>query len=192
MQPREFFGVYDGALDPQFCRSVIERFEAYPRKVPGKVGDHTPEGGVRPEIKDTVEVLLTQEHPEWRDVLAHVTDNLRRILPVYLERWHPAFTVPLRPEDFRVARYLPGGHFDWHSDNMGGSVTRVITAQWFLNDVLEGGETEFAWQGVAVPPREGRLLLAPVGWTYLHRGAPPVSGPKYIIITQLHQVLDPA
>ena len=70
-------------------------------------------------------------------------------------------------------------------------MTRVLTAQWFLNDVAEGGATEFAWQGVAVPPREGRLLLAPVGWTYLHRGAPPVSGPKYIIITQLHQVPGP-
>jgi hypothetical protein len=33
-------------------------------------------------------------------------------------------------------------------------------------------------------------MLAPVGWTFLHRGAPPVSGPKYIIITQLHQVLE--
>jgi len=191
MDPQDFFGVYDGALDPGFCRSVIARFDGDPRKVVGRVGDATMAGAVRPEIKDTTEIMLTADHPEWADVLAHVGENLRRILPRYLERWRAAFTVPLRTEDYRIARYQPGGGFDWHSDNMGGSVTRVLTAQWFLNDVAEGGATEFAWQGVAVPPREGRLLLAPVGWTYLHRGAPPVSGPKYIIITQLHQVPGP-
>lgn len=190
MASEHFFGVYDGALKPDFCRRVIARFEADPGKVIGRIGDGTPGGSVRPDIKSTTEIMLTPERSDWADVLLHVKQCLQRLMPVYLQPWQPAFPIPLRTEDFRIARYLPGDHFAYHSDNIGGSVTRVITAQWYLNDVAEGGATEFPWYEVAVQPREGRLMLAPVGWTFLHRGAPPVSGPKYIIITQLHQVLE--
>lgn len=192
MQQRDFFGIYDGALDPAFCRATIERFEADPRKIVGRVGDGTREGSIRPEIKGTTEILFNADFPDWDDVLGHVNASLRTLLPRYMQQWRPAFPVDIRAEEFRMARYMPGQHFNYHSDNIGGSVTRVITAQWFLNDVADGGATEFPWQNMAVQPRAGRLMLAPVGWTYLHRGAPPVSGPKYIIITQLHQILSPA
>lgn len=190
MNPQQFFGIYDAALSPEFCRTAIRRFEADPRKVVGKIGDGSAGGSVRPEIKSTTEIMLTPDRPDWADVLLQAKKCLQGLLPRYLRSWQAAFPVPLRSEDFRIARYQPGEHFNYHSDNIGGSVTRVITAQWYLNDVAEGGETEFPWQGVAVQPREGRLMLAPVGWTYLHRGAPPRSGPKYILITQLHQVLE--
>ena len=190
MASEHFFGVYDGALTREFCRSVIARFEGDPTKVVGKIGDGTPGGSVRPDVKATTEIMLTPDRGDWADVLVHVKQCLQRVMPEYLKPWRPAFPVPLRSEDFRIARYNPGEHFDYHSDNIGGSVTRVITAQWYLNDVAEGGATEFPWYGRAVQPREGRLMLAPVGWTFLHRGAPPLSGPKYIIITQLHQVLE--
>ena len=191
MASEHFFGIYDGALPRDFCRSVIARFEADPTKTVGKIGDGTPGGSVRPDIKSTTEIMLTADRADWADVLLQAKLCLQKLLPVYLKAWQPAFPVPLRTEDYRIARYNPGEHFNYHSDNIGGSVTRVITAQWYLNDVAEGGSTEFPWYEVAVQPREGRLMLAPVGWTFLHRGAPPASGPKYIIITQLHQVLEP-
>ena len=41
MDSRHFFGVYDGALSPEFCRSAIARFEADPDKIVGRVGDGT-------------------------------------------------------------------------------------------------------------------------------------------------------
>jgi Rps23 Pro-64 3,4-dihydroxylase Tpa1-like proline 4-hydroxylase len=106
----------------------------------------------------------------------------------YMTRWGEAFkSVEIHHEGFRMARYNPGQQFDWHSDNMAGSYTRVMTAMWYLNTVEEGGETEYKWLGQKVKPVEGRLMICPVGWTYYHRGVAPVSGPKYTIITQLHQ-----
>ena len=190
MDAQQFFGIYDGAFSPEFCRATIARFEADPSKVVGKIGDGTPGGSVRPDIKSTTEIMLTADRDDWADVLLHAKQCLQRYMAAYLQPWKPAFPIPLRTEDFRIARYQPGEHFTYHSDNIGGSVTRVITAQWFLNDVAEGGATEFPWYQIGVQPKEGRLMLAPVGWTFLHRGAPPLSGPKYIIITQLHQVLE--
>lgn len=179
----EFFGIYDGALSAEFCRDVIERFESDPRKVKGLVGD----GYYKPEVKGTVEIDFTEDATGWEDVLGVVERNLQHHLKMYMRKWQEAFKISLAHEGFRVSRYNPGQLFNWHSDNIGSAFTRVITAQWFLNTVDEGGETEFKWQGRAIKPVEGRLMLAPVGWTYYHRGAPPVSGPKYILITQLNQ-----
>jgi hypothetical protein len=56
----------------------------------------------------------------------------------------------------------------------------------YLNDVLDGGETEFLYQSRRVKPREGRVVIFPVQWTHTHRGNPPLSGEKYIATSWLH------
>ena len=50
----------------------------------------------------------------------------------------------------------------------------------YLNDVKEGGETEFQYQKLRVKPKRGTVLIWPGGFTHLHRGNPPLSGDKYI------------
>ena len=49
----------------------------------------------------------------------------------------------------------------------------------YLNDVEEGGETEFLYQKRKVKPKKGTILIWPGGYTHLHRGNPPMSD-KYI------------
>ena len=56
---------------------------------------------------------------------------------------------------------------------------------WYLNDVTEGGETEFCDLGIKVAPRTGRLLMFPPYWMFQHAGRPPVSNDKYILSTYL-------
>ena len=181
------FGIYDGELPPDFCRDVIDRFEADPRKVKGMVGAGA-SGRVDNTVKATTEILLWTHGEGWEDVNRVIQASLRRRLNDYMRRWGPAFPIGIYPEEPRITRYREGeGFFAWHSDNIGRSPTRVITAIWYLNTVRVGGETDYRWQDVAVKPVEGRLLLCPVGWPFLHRGNPPRSGPKYILITQLHQ-----
>lgn len=183
-----FFGIYENSLPPGFCRAVIERFDADPQVGPGRYGNGTREGAVNPRIKQTTEINFDGTQQGWRDEIRVLIRSLDRHLKRYMETWGRAFPCEIFHEPLKIARYPVGGHFDWHSDNLGNGVTtRVITALWYLNTVDEGGETEYPWQSMAVRPVEGRLLLCPVGWTYTHRGAPPVSGPKYIAITQLHQ-----
>ena len=184
IEAHDLFGIYDKALSKEFCQDVISRFEGDSRKIRGMVG----EGNYRPDFKGTEEIDLTEISSGWEDVISIINQNLIHHLRKYMEKWGRAFkSVNVVHEGFRISRYNPGQQFDWHSDNIGSSITRVITAQWYLNTVEEGGETEFLWAGRAIQPVEGRLMLAPVGWSYYHRGAPPVSNPKYIIITQLHQ-----
>jgi hypothetical protein len=51
----------------------------------------------------------------------------------------------------------------------------------YLNDVEEGGETEFLHQGKRIKPTKGTLILAPASYTHAHRGNPPLSNDKIII-----------
>jgi hypothetical protein len=180
----DFFGIYERSFGPDFCRDVISRFENDPRKVTGKVGD----GQYRPDFKDTTEIDFVEVRQGWEDVINTANLRLARHLKDYMPQWVDAFrAVEVHHEGFRMVRYHPGQQFDWHSDNIGGSYTRVMTAIWYLNTVEEGGATEFKWAGRNVQAVEGRFLIYPVGWPFFHRDAAPVSGPKYIIMTQLHQ-----
>ena len=51
----------------------------------------------------------------------------------------------------------------------------------YLNDVEEGGETEFLYQGVKLKPETGKLVIFPTSYMYPHRGNPIYKGEKYII-----------
>ena len=58
---------------------------------------------------------------------------------------------------------------------------RVVTFLWYLNDVEEGGQTEF-WGGKhKIKAEKGKLILFPAAWNFPHRGCMPISDNKYII-----------
>ena len=58
--------------------------------------------------------------------------------------------------------------------------TRAFVVQLYLNDIEEGGETEFLYIGKRIPARAGRLIIFPAGFTHAHRGNPPLGQTKYI------------
>ena len=58
-------------------------------------------------------------------------------------------------------------------------------SQWYLNDVEDGGETEFCGD-FTIRPEVGKLIFFPASWCYPHRGKMPISGDKYIITGWLH------
>lgn len=102
-------------------------------------------------------------------------------------------------ETMQGQRYSPGQEFKYHLDlfwteaeywnqeaKRGGQ--RTITAMCFLNDVEEGGATEFTNLGFEIAPQAGCLLLwnnnKPDGTPNedtMHAGTPVVKGTKYII-----------
>lgn len=78
-----------------------------------------------------------------------------------------------------------GGYPHWHSEQFpepgtNEALHRVLLYMFYLNDVAEGGETEFYYQARRIQPCRGSLVIAPAGFTHTHRGAVPRSGDKYI------------
>ena len=57
---------------------------------------------------------------------------------------------------------------------------RCLTWMVYLNDVNEGGETEWLYQQLKIKPKRGTVVIWPTGFTHLHRGNPPMSN-KYIV-----------
>ena len=81
----------------------------------------------------------------------------------------------------------PPHHFTRHADDWNEeSATRQISVITYLNDVVDGGETNFTDIGRKVRPKKRRTLLFPSSFLFMHSGEPPISGPKYIIVSWLH------
>ena len=55
----------------------------------------------------------------------------------------------------------------------------------YLNDVEEGGETEFLQGEYIVKPEVGKMVIFPSCWTFPHSGKIPISSDKYILIGKL-------
>ncbi|GIU49517.1 prolyl 4-hydroxylase subunit alpha [Shewanella sairae] len=78
-----------------------------------------------------------------------------------------------------------GGYPHWHSEQFpqqghNEALHRVVLYMFYLNDVEEGGETEFYYQNKSIKPKKGTMVIAPAGFTHSHRGNVPQSNDKYI------------
>lgn len=75
---------------------------------------------------------------------------------------------------------IGGGFHEWHCEDI---VLRERFLVWsiYLNDIIEGGETEFLYKNVRVPAKQGCLCLFPSDWTHIHRGNPPISNEKWML-----------
>lgn len=85
-----------------------------------------------------------------------------------------------------------GGYFYYHSevyphpkDPNNDALHRTLLWMFYLNDVEEGGETEFYFQQMKTKPRQGTMVIAPAGFTHTHRGNMPISSDKYIFTSWL-------
>ena len=56
----------------------------------------------------------------------------------------------------------------------------------YLNDVEDGGITNFAHYKIDVKPEVGKTLIWPSEWTHAHSGGIVKSGTKYIITGWMH------
>lgn len=180
---RDLITLYQG-LDPAECRAVIERFDMDDRKSRGLVYR---QGQVRTQeeaIKSSWDLEILDQG-EWRPVFRAIHPRIQACIQHYLSRSPILQSFDLQVTGYKIQMYPRGeGYFRWHADSTGAGVqSRQVAMILYLNDVAQGGETEFFHQGIKVAPRAGQLLLFPAGWNYMHRGEVPVSQDKYIVQT---------
>ncbi len=187
----DFIGKFEGAFSRDFCRRAIDYFNAMDRMGFGRSRQEIE--GVPAYLKDTVMVNTT------RVTSAGVNDisivGVPLIQQEFLERAWLCYNVyrqrysVLQTQaeqaiyEVKIQRTEIGGGFHvWHWEQEGRiNTTRLMNVQLFLNDVREGGETEFLYLNRIEPSCEGTLLIYPGNYTHTHRGNPPRSGTKYLI-----------
>ena len=178
-----YIRTYDADLEPAFCQRMIDSFNSLERF-------HKPSGrGLRAALQDSAWTEL--------DVTALADDSFRGFfrarIDLALDRYNRDIgldiAVPNSPSiaELILKRYRPGlgEQFQPHFDSVHDVANRYLVLLWYLNDVTEGGETEFRQLGVKVAARQGRLLVFPPYWMFQHAGRPPISGPKFILSTYL-------
>ena len=190
----DFIYIADGALEPEFCKNVIEKFEKDDRKYEGQVGT-TESMSVNKSIKDSMDLLISGKS-DWKEEDNVFFKSLNEHHNMYLEgKWtdiHNPFGSKYSLDDtgYQIQRTTPGGGYTWHHDSQTGiyvtdNGVRVSTFIWYLNDIDEDGYTEFI-DGTRVQPKTGRICIFPSTWTYMHRGFPPKNQTKYIVTGWMH------
>jgi|TARA_Y100001973_G_C5146658_1_gene305764 hypothetical protein len=93
-----------------------------------------------------------------------------------------------RTGDINAQRYEKGqgGYPYWHSEVFpqvphNEPLHRILLFMFYLNDVEEGGSTDFYYQNKSIQPKAGRMVIAPAYFTHTHRGQVPLSDHKYIL-----------
>jgi len=126
---------------------------------------------------------VLEEH--WRfDKEKSIFDLLNtEIIPMYKESYGMRDDIDLISMAGKIQKTQKGGGYHiWHYES-GSLETNHRALAWmvYLNDVEEGGETEFLNQHCRFKPTKGTLLVWPASFTHIHRGNPPLSGDKYIL-----------
>ena len=168
------------------CKSLIHFYENNTKY--HKYGA-TGSGNVDYKKKKCMEMYISSNaiHPKnehfcnIRRALLDSTDQYRTKYPFL----NQVGTWDLAPA-FNIKKYLPKeGYFVTHCENDGyvncEIDNRLIAWMFYLNDVTDGGETEFPTQCKKFAPRAGDVLIWPSYWTHPHHGLPSPSQIKYIV-----------
>jgi hypothetical protein len=95
---------------------------------------------------------------------------------------HSSFIHNLYLSAFKFQKTNPTeGYHLWHYEQAAEYPSRWGVYMIYLNDIEEGGETEFLEQKLRISPKSGTVCIFPGGYTHLHRGNPPLSQSKYVI-----------
>lgn len=179
----QHIGVFEDAVPKEWCNNLIDIFEKNIDKANDRKDKH-------PTITEDIFFgLQLIEEGKYVSLCQEFADNFWKfIYPQYEKKYKLSelfTTVPLIIDDFKLQKTLPTqGYHVWHIENDPYSlqtVNRVMVYTLYLNDVEEGGETEFLIQGKRVKPKQGTVCIFPSYYTHIHRGNPPLSGEKYIM-----------
>jgi len=183
----DFIGVFDGIFTPEYCQGWIDHFD----KVDAAGMSYS-----RVQGMDRPSHVNKDQAVDFPNCSLYMSDELRIectyfntgfwgvSYPLYAEKYSVLQTAaPHKIYTIKIQKTVPGGGYHvWHhedADRMHSQ--RVLTFILYLNDIDDGGETEFLYLSKRIQPKAGRMVVWPAGFTHTHRGNPPLKGGKYII-----------
>tara|TARA_B100001778_G_scaffold332882_1_gene340167 strand:+ start:1825 stop:2418 length:594 start_codon:yes stop_codon:yes gene_type:complete len=185
-----FIGVFDNALSKEHCEDLIKVYEdcqtlnyCMSRQDMGKKKINQDTNLVFPSSKNHIkdEIFFDRIQPHVKEFLdiawfsyAEYSKKYGILNDMTSHRFY---------DSVKIQKTTPTGGFHvWHCEHDGrlrGS--RLLLVMCYLNDVEEGGETEFLYQSKRVKCKQGRIVICPSAFTHTHRGNPPLTGDKYMI-----------
>jgi hypothetical protein len=183
----QFIGIYENAFSKEYCEKLIQYFDDM------QEAGHT----LNRQQADEVSTIMKNDdalfdHSEDYINLQN-SKNLHKhfnevFWKIYNEQYLPKFSVLKESGQhnnyaFKLQKTpVGGGYHIWHYEAMNRNMChRLLTWMVYLNDIEDGGETEFLFQHLRVKPKQGTLLIWPASFTHTHRGNPPLTKDKYVV-----------
>lgn len=183
---KDFIGVYDDLFSKDNCLNAIDFFESNV-----KAGfAYTRQEHEGPEIsKGMKEDLMMFSSDYVQHLNSHIDTEFKKTLwglvyPNYSNEFHvikESGKHNIYSNKLQKTNISQGYHV-WHYESSSRETSnRLLVYIIYLNDVDEGGETEFLYYSRRIKPKTGRVLIWPASFTHTHRGNPPISNSKYIM-----------
>jgi hypothetical protein len=177
------------ALSSEVCKQVIHLFESMSNlHGPGRTGGPDGKPAVIEAIKRSTDITIDPSfihHPEWGACINTLLTTLHDCVLEYKEEYKFIDKIGSwkLDRDINIQRYFPGeGYYHWHCESAGLDTThRLLAWMIYLNDVEEGGGTEFNYDLPNLKAVEGSVAIWPSYWTHHHRGITAPNETKYII-----------
>lgn len=185
----DFIGIFDNFFPEELIDRYIDYFQTAEEMGMVRNRQQTCSPQLRHKVDDeSIEVLSAPFYINELNtvyVSRHFLEIFwNRCYKLYVEKFSALTDVANHSiYDMKVQRTVPGqGYHIWHCE-FGNKSTRdrILAFTLYLNDVEDGGETEFLYQKTRIKPQRNRLLIWPAGFTHTHRGNPPLAGEKFII-----------
>lgn len=186
---KDFIGVFDDVVHPQFCKDVIDYFK-YVEEATLTCDRQSVEGVEKFMKEDSTYFMMDEMVKEYQlhntNILRETNKAVVDCLNAYFRKYDALSAgVNYGIYSYRLQKTMPGqGYHIFHNERGNQENShRFLSFLLFLNDVEEGGETEFLYYPRRVQPKAGRMLVFPADFTHTHRGNQPLSNDKYVIAT---------
>ena len=187
IQQPHFIGCWN-LENNKLCDGMTQLFEnnkkLQKRGVTGK--------GRNTEIKKTIDITFQPndlKKPQF-EILKKYINELYKCFIDYQSQW-PFLKSMLKTvyvPSFNIQKYSLGDHFaTLHSERTTLETShRLFAWMTYLNDVDDGGRTNFSHYRIKIKPEIGKTLIWPAEWTHAHTGEILKSGTKYIVTGWIH------
>lgn len=172
---------YLNVFDKEYCDEIIRHFKIMEtRNI-----THTNNGIAAQDNRIVFDWAYTSNtyHYDY-NLCSFFYEKIHETYLKYVEKYQILKTVDQHsPKGMSVQCTKPHeGYHQWHAEigNLSSSA-RVINYMLYLNDIDEGGETEFLYQGIKIKPEYGKVVIFPCSFTHPHRGNPIYKNEKFII-----------
>lgn len=181
---KNFVGIFKNAYTKEFCEEIISQYESMAAAGHGQTR-FTSDGDAKTFRDDTQLFADDIDYIPLRKSTRQFNDLFwGTFFPIYEQEYSVLKNSGKHSNySFKVQKTkIGGGYHVWHYESGEREVChRLLTWVLYLNDVHEGGETEFLYQHMRVKPEQGTLVIWPAAFTHAHRGNPPLSNEKYIV-----------
>lgn len=165
------------------CDGIVSFYEENPQYHDrGHVTKSNGRGAVDLEVKDSYDMKVD---PRTREPRFQAYVKALHGCLVQYEQDFMRVKIPMGiKEVMSIQKYYPpsGGFKKFHCERTCMEVVdRLLVFMTYLNDVDDGGETEFLFQDKLYKPVKGQTLIWSADWTHMHRGLPSPTQEKMII-----------